>query len=899
MFRWSVILLCFSAVHALDDFERAQLIIRDYAFDPQSRNTNAYDAQVRAEALQRLHDLERVLVENGFQLVERIGIIGYQQNGIPDYETSLTDELIQDEPDKNTVAGWQFANSNVFGLLTGFVLKNANRFCRSVAEHIAPDELLLFDDRAEIFQEHAFGRDVDFVRQVRRAVERNLGDSRALLRTLQIFWQAIFDGKLQSWSWQTLATQDIRFNVDYAQHLLNSPVPIRQFFVGPDITYPIEVVPLHSAAVTRHAQEFVQRFMRELKSVGGKKTAYVLCSLVDGVGKTTLLANVVNWLEHGDQFEVYERVDNTSSVRAHLHHIDDQTVVVDLPAQMSHSMIKPEGFVFVPVETVKDVDQMAVRVHVHERALDLPVSLHDRLHDHQKNCATLDIADNEWQPLFFRGQAFLRNERTQELRVSVPLAGAHSCGLKVIEPEQMLFTHVHVPTAYDAFLEDLVGQLRAAEVEQIVFVDMLSMYPRSSREIIRINFLLQTLKTAFGSRYATDASIYRDCIHRQEMYALLTQQAEQAANNVCLEGVTRAAMQALLQPAVAGTQTVPASVAMDQVAERAGQLLAQHGDQLAKDARAVIDREYDHLCALYDLDVMFQAVIRFDPILVVQFSGILAQLGKRGALGRQEAELWVEDFPTVIVETFQRCCDEQQIGRLCTLLRAQWYAALSNMVRSGDPISVPPLYLVRSACGDFDLAQAALEPRTWLALEDRLALLEPLALFGLGNHACLARTWGEFRDKNYCLDWRAVDTSHGLYAFGYEPRGRNPVSRIVDAYRMTCAREQRDHHGLPAAQLLRQLHKRYEQRWHEVASEATTRSANSPQADAARLFVRAIATLETLVKDPRAIILVRRGDGDDFAAALVLLEHVTLPRYFNVRFDRPLFDDYGTVEPLV
>ena len=63
--------------------------------------------------------------------------------------------------------------------------------------------------------------------------------------------------------------------------------------------------------------------------------------------------------------------------------------------------------------------------------------------------------------------------------------------------------------------------------------------------------------------------------------------------------------------------------------------------------------------------------------------------------------------------------------------------------------------------------------------------------------------------------------------------------------------------------------------------------------------MQALATLEMIIKDPEADIVVRKGNRDDFIAALKLFERVTLPKYFHIIFPKPLFDDYSKVEPCV
>ena len=76
-------------------------------------------------------------------------------------------------------------------------------------------------------------------------------------------------------------------------------------------------------------------------------------------------------------------------------------------------------------------------------------------------------------------------------------------------------------------------------------------------------------------------------------------------------------------------------------------------------------------------------------------------------------------------------------------------------------------------------------------------------------------------------------------------------------------------------------------------------SVNSAQGRAIALWVRAIATLEMLIKDHQSVILVRKGVKEDFAAALKMLERVTLPHYFGIHLDKNLFVDYYAVQPVI
>ena len=75
--------------------------------------------------------------------------------------------------------------------------------------------------------------------------------------------------------------------------------------------------------------------------------------------------------------------------------------------------------------------------------------------------------------------------------------------------------------------------------------------------------------------------------------------------------------------------------------------------------------------------------------------------------------------------------------------------------------------------------------------------------------------------------------------------------------------------------------------------------AKPEQKAGAQLFVRAIATLEMILKDPNANVVVRKGNRKDFIAAMRVLELYVLPFYFGMVFDEPLFDDYARVDPVI
>ena len=60
-----------------------------------------------------------------------------------------------------------------------------------------------------------------------------------------------------------------------------------------------------------------------------------------------------------------------------------------------------------------------------------------------------------------------------------------------------------------------------------------------------------------------------------------------------------------------------------------------------------------------------------------------------------------------------------------------------------------------------------------------------------------------------------------------------------------------------------------------------------------------LATLEMVIKDPDADVVVLPDNKEDFIAALKLFEQVILPKYFGILFKQDLFDDYEYIEPVI
>ena len=137
-----------------------------------------------------------------------------------------------------------------------------------------------------------------------------------------------------------------------------------------------------------------------------------------------------------------------------------------------------------------------------------------------KNCTILGVNTVKWIPFEYQHHHFVcKADDPSQIRILMPFEGVHSYGLKVSEPELMLFHKgISLPSSQDRFLSNLSEQLHTSGVKNVVFVDFISMYPRTSRENIRVNFLLQQLSHIFGTDFDLQHSLYKGFVHPQELY---------------------------------------------------------------------------------------------------------------------------------------------------------------------------------------------------------------------------------------------------------------------------------------------------------------------------------------------------------------------------------------------
>lgn len=554
----------------------AQSFVTTLSVAPEGRFSREYHPYLLQKTMQSLGSLEEAIRNAGMHCSERISLMGYEQNAIPNYGYCLTTPAFTDEAVVKSSGGWSFSPGNIFGYLTGFLLKDAVAIPQQVVHHQLAEKVELFNPHTESLQEHAFGPSYRMIMHHHGLVTESMlqKNPRGILQELIAFWERIYEQDTVTQTGIGAATQDILFSLFYAKHLLTNTIPLTTIFTGPDITYPITVSAAQSLEATQNAQWFVKYFCQQLVPRHTHKTAYIFCSFVDGVGKSTMLGNVQNYRKYGTDFSAYEQVNNSSSQTGTLYAYDDNVVIVDLPAQLSHFTPKPDGQVFVDIGYCPHIDA-ALTQQLHEYVQQHAAACHthvlSRLEELQQgatptktiidavlsNCVTLGV-EPTWIPFRYGDTTFaFAQDNPTLLRVCVPFAQAPSQGLKIPEPELMIFDQgLFIPMSYDSFMQDLVNQLQQAGVKEVVFVDFMSMYPRSSRETVRINYLLQHLKRYYREEFDLHGSIGAHMAHRQALYGFLFEGYDTTERSLYVETLLRWILHTLIADASAEGLTV-------------------------------------------------------------------------------------------------------------------------------------------------------------------------------------------------------------------------------------------------------------------------------------------------------------------------------------------------------
>ncbi|MFA6264073.1 MAG: hypothetical protein WCW33_02365 [Candidatus Babeliales bacterium] len=971
---------------ATDTASFAESFIGHYEFSLEGRYTHEYHPFLLAKTSQSLSDLAQRLVQEKFSLLGRMIIMGYEENAVPTYYTNYKHSGIDDEALRKSNVGWSQRLHNRFGCMTGFLFKD---LCSQhpVFEHIDHDEMFIFDDRATIFQEHAFGEALYCMQQEREIVLKKLWQQTPsdVLKELRAFWQFLYSHAFKVGNKQIAATQDALFSIEYARYLAESPLPVLKFFTGPDITYPIEVTAKQDRYATLHAQHFAARMARELQPHQGSNTAYVFCSFVDGVGKSTMLGNIKNWTRWGDEVEHFEHVDNSSSQVCDLFKLKEGVFIADLPAQVSHFTYKPDGLVYVDARTLRTKNELEeIANFVMQHRDDLIVQSVSTFADVKKiiaaqggnaaaladkNCPHVAFArnvlllghekSNRWVPFCYKGENFLfKNADSFELRCLVPLAVVKSEGLKNIEAEQMLFFDgIRFPYPYTDFLDDFVAKLKAQGITSVVFVDFLSMYPRSSRENVRINYLMQQM-ALLDPVFCPTLSLYRDFVSGGELlFALMHRKSVAALQQAFeLETMVRMMLFELINNRTHGDLTGYDMVTLTSILkQRCADAPALCRNAIRGAVAHKMKHETQQLERTYGLSKSFVNVQHFSLHKVMRYWSLLQELFTQRVAHEYLPAVWqlpgtlppmehglvdggrisstIKTEQGTMVQgryiVHEMCKNESVLKPLIRSLRAQWYAALAGLLFSTDEGSgtmridpeqpgYAPLMFIPGGNNFFYVVQRSYQTWTNKIPSSTRSFFQ---LFNLTNFRAAA--YRSVDDVPCRYDWECGTTCFGLFSFDNVDTKENDeeskyltrsaISYLVQDYQ----REYGEQIVMPAEDLWKEAsaslfwQHEYDQLRTYAARKGprpstgaslsgygvSTYLGTEEQKTVVRLVVRLLATLEMILKDPEADIAVRDGNHEDFKAALKLFERVVLPRYFKMTFLTDLFDDYDAVEP--
>ena len=814
--------------------------IRYYDFTSVGRYTHEYHPFLFEKSSYSLDELENSLTKNGLAIKGRIVVAGYEEQAVPGYYTNYricTGSKINDEARARGAGGWGEQLHNKFGLMSGFLFRDVPRINQQLEqigrstkfEHINLNFMSIYDDDASVFQSHAFGDLFPFMLQTEKILNHQIlnNNDKAVFAGLINFWQNMYRYEVKYGNRKVLGTQDVLFSIAHAQHLLRSPAPLFKYYVGPDITYPIKVTKVQKVTATRHAQAFVKRFVKDLKPVDKKKTAYIFCSFVDGVGKSTLLGNVQNYQSHGNQCSQYEAVDNSSSQLAQLYEYEEDVFIADLPAQMSHFTYKPDGMVYFDVlaagisdqahkdlqafvlknkqelldkweKTVLSVAGVVVRDGWFER------SLQDAKNPDRAFARNLFLLkknkENNWMPFVHEGKHYLFNrQKPDQIRLLVKLELADSIGLKNYEPEQMLFFEgLRFPLPYDVFIDDLVDRLLERGIENIVFVDFLSMYPRSSRENIRVNYLLEQLSLLFDdfditkSSYAmfvndahllhslksgADRQILKsfedESLLRLALYSVMQEKKSDTVNGIGLEEMTEL-LRDKIKSFSCELRDKVGRLASEKIKKEANLLELVHGK--TKNYLNIQELNFNGLLAFsYALQDLFNNIVDNEQLQELWSKPGLLKIDCNDLDGFVDKPVTLDsgDAARLLYVVSPESKSETELTPILRHLRMSWYAALGNLVGgiagSNGKIKieeirffVAPLWLQKTIDGKIAVLRKEFE--TWdEELPDEAETFVRLLHGARGEPL----DWGKSEEVPLLLAANRAKTNVGLFAFGY------------------------------------------------------------------------------------------------------------------------------------
>ena len=986
-------LLFFSNAYNSDNLIFIENFIQDYGFKPRDRYTHEYNSAILHKTSISLDELEETLSGNNLNLAGRIIITGYEEQAFPSYFYRFKNPQINDEAQSKINSGWTLRLHNIFGFLTGFLFKDLNFYTNHwlknknlIIEHIDSNDIEIFDNQANIIHEHAFSDALTFMAKSEFEILKNLKkqDYKKIITELIKFWTTIYDKDVKVGNNKSAATQDILFSIEYANHILRSQLPLIKWYVGPDITYPIETSTIQSKQATIHAQKFTKIMYEQLKPIDNKPTVYIFCSFVDGVGKSTLLGNIKNYSKYEQNIENYERVDNSSSQLADLFCLKENTFIADLPAQVSHFTYKPDGYVYVNIGREKDID-LTIKNDLEKYVLEnkefleiefnqkislvknlinksgyLSPELNNKLDAQKafiKNLILIKkLEANRWISFSQENKEYIFNKfNPTDIRVLVKLKTVQSEGLKNIESEQMLFFKgVKFPLSYNNFTDDLIAKLKSQNIENIIFVDFTSMYPRSSRENVRINYLIQQL-CLIDKNFDPELSLYRNFVSDSELLALLKNKEykEKISHAFKTETILRLTLLNIINKQ---NRTNLTGVKFEEITPTINTEIEKIDSNELKKLQELVENKVKNetikLEQIYGKTKNYLNIQQLSFPNLVLFSKYLVDLYSNKITNEKLRTIWQEpeflinnDKLNTIYKFNTECKDQNLLTPMLSTLRQFWYSAIINLYNSKIINSenlelkktienIVPIFLNYGPDNKIYFTQTIYPKHEKIydydnqnEIDTKKKKKQKILKSNYFNHQKPA--FVNINDKKYFLcDKNQNITNGGAFAFDNnnsktEKNKKSAITFVVQKYRKDKPADfiittHKLYKELKNSYIWEREHKKLlktaiknsqknnapkshdnqnNQNKEQDSKQKTIVLGNAEQAPILQLIIRLLATVEMIAKDAESEIVCRFKNRKDFKATVKLLENVTLPKYFGIIYENKLFEDYNAVEP--
>jgi hypothetical protein len=276
------------------------------------------------------------------------------------------------------------------------------------------------------------------------------------------------------------------------------------------------------------------------------------------------------------------------------------------------------------------------------------------------------------------------------------------------------------------------------------------------------------------------------------------------------------------------------------------------------------------------------------------------------------------------------------LSPLIRSLRACWYASVLNLLTADEHweeqiVIKKPYYnavplRVQTIKELVYVLQQSFDPlEESMGLSNRM-LYRPFNLV-TNKPVCFTK----IEETYYRLEWESNDAHSGIMGYACEPfndqiDGNDDTPNVITRLVRDYSREHGHQVVMPTSELWEQLSS--DNAWRDERADIAHQAhlagffkGPKPQRDRGflsdfdsnrscqyylcsdglrpivQLLVRLFATIDMVLKDPEADVVIRDGNRDDFAAALKIIEKVLLPFGCGLYIEGDLFDDYTQVEP--